>query len=206
MPDLDIRTEHLKVSSFNAYHIHGKSNEDVQRIQFFNGTMIYLPDGIGRIFPRLKVVAVLADLGLTTPRRSNFQNMQNLLQLHFYRNSIERFDEDTLWDLSNLEIFTLYRNKIKFLPDKTFEKNAKLREVDLRWNKLEVLPKDLFKNNVMLQKAFFTGNAINVIQIDFSKLKSIQSLYFNDNVCIDEVSENNFRHLYEKIEKSCAAR
>lgn len=51
--------------------------------------------------------------------------------------NIEIFDENTLWDIPNLEIFTLYKNKLRLINEKTFEKNAKLREVDLRWNKLD---------------------------------------------------------------------
>lgn len=176
---------------------------DVQRIVFFNGTMIYLPDGIGRIFKNLKVFVVLADLGFKFAQRSNFKNLGNLIHLHFYRNDIEIFDENTLWDLPNLEIFTIYKNKVKDLFENTFEKNTKLREVDLRWNKLEVLPKNLFKNNLLLEKAFFTGNSLNVIQIDFAELRNIRTLYFNDNVCIDEVAEGSFNDLYKLIKENC---
>lgn len=203
---MDIQSEHIKVSALNAFHVSGKSDQDVQRIVFFNGTMTYLPDGIGRIFKNLKVFVVLADLNLTFAQRSNFEHLERLIHLHIYRNDIETFAENTLFDLPNLEKFTLYKNKLKVIFGKTFEKNPRLREVDMRWNKLEVLPKDLFENNLLLEEAYFTGNLLNVIQTDFSKLRNLRSLYFNDNVCIDEVSEGNWHDLYRKIEENCRSK
>lgn len=124
VPGFDIRSEHLNVASLTAFHVPGKSDLDVQRIVFFNGTMVYLPDGIGRIFKNLKVFVVLADLNFTFVQRSNFKYLENLIHLHFYRNDIEIFDENTLWDLPNLEIFTLYKNKLRLIQEKAFEKNA----------------------------------------------------------------------------------
>lgn len=152
--------------------------------------MVYLPDGIGRIFKNLKVFVVLADLNFTFVQRTTFKNLEKLIHLHFYRNDIETFDENTLFDLPNLELFTLY-------------KNTKLRVVDLRWNKLEVVPKNLFKNNWLLEEAYFTGNSLRLIMVDFSELRNIRTLYFNDNVCTDAASEGNLFDLYKQIKEDC---
>lgn len=200
---MNVQSEHLKIASVTAFHVPGKSDQDVQRIVFFNGTMVYLPDGIGRIFKNLKVFVVLADLNFTFVQRTTFKNLEKLIHLHFYRNDIETFDENTLFDLPNLELFTLYKNKLKLINENTFEKNTKLRVVDLRWNKLEVVPKNLFKNNWLLEEAYFTGNSLRLIMVDFSELRNIRTLYFNDNVCTDAASEGNLFDLYKQIKEDC---
>lgn len=204
MVGLDIQSQNSKVATVATFHISGKADQDVQRVVFFNGTMVYLPDGIGKIFKNLKVFVVSADLMLQFVQRSNFKHLEKLIHLHIYRNEIETLDETVLFDLPHLELFTLYKNKLKTIGEKTFERNTKLREIDLRWNKLEVLPKQLFANNLLLEEAYFTGNALNVILIDFAGLRNIRRLNFEDNVCVDAVAEGNFSNLYQELAKNCA--
>lgn len=206
MTDLNVQSQNTKVCSITAFHVSGKSDQDVQRITLFNGTMVYLPDGIGKIFKNLKVFVVSADLNLKFVQRSNFKNWAKLIQLHIYRNEIETFDETALFDLPQLEQFSLYRNKVQEIGEKIFEKNTKLKVVDMRWNKLEVLPKQLFANNLLLEEAYFTGNSLNVILVDFSRLRNIRRINFNDNVCVDAESERNFSDLFKQIAENCVVR
>lgn len=176
-------------ATLTGIHASGETDNRTELIQFKNGAMIYLLDGIGNIFPNLKSILIgLPDspsLSTKLIRRSNFQNMKNLFEFVIHKSDIETVDEDTLWDLPNLERFQL-GNNLKLLQERTFEKNTKLREVYLASNRLEFLPRHLFKNNLLLDWVNFEDNSLKIIEIDFSILKNIRYIFFADNVCINE--------------------
>lgn len=200
--DLNNPSETFKEISFNISHIPGKTDPDIERIVFENGTMIYLPDGIGKVLKGLKTF-VVAVVNFKFPKRSNFKNLENLTKLQIYKNDIETLGEETLWDLSNLEIFVLYKNNLKILDERTFDKNTRLKQIDVRWNRLELLPRNLFKNNLLLEEAYFTGNSLKIIQVDFSELRNIRVLNFIDNICINAEYDANSNDLYNLIKANC---
>lgn len=54
---MNIRTN-VQVSSVSGYHLPGMSDEDVKVIDFANGTIYYLPTGIGNFFQNLNTLSV----------------------------------------------------------------------------------------------------------------------------------------------------
>jgi len=189
--NMDIRQENLDLSTFSGSHQSGKSDVDVQRILFKNGTMFYLPNGIGCIFKNLKDFTVDKNLKIKRLKRSNFQNLENLISLLFNGNDVVIINEDTLWDLPNLKEFELYYNKLKVLHERTFEQNSKLTDVHMKYNQLEFLPRNLFKNNLLLERVTFVANFLLRIDTEFSHLKNVQALFFYDNICIDAIYDRD---------------
>jgi len=173
-------------------HLPGKTAEDVEVIRFHNGKMRHIPDKIGHFFKNLKYFLVRSKLNLKILRRSNFENLLNLVDLEIGSNNIDTLNKDTLWDLPNLERFSFYDNELKMLHESTFENNLKLREVYLRSNNLEFLPRYLFKNNLFLQSVNFDNNLLSIVETSFSNIKSISLLH---NVCINALYDG--KHCFE---------
>lgn len=166
-----------------------ESNAKVELMQFHNGTMFYLMNGLGKLFPNLKSIFVgySDEISLNTKliSRSNFQNMEKLFEIVIHRSDIETISEDVLWDLPSLERFQL-DGKLKELPERIFEKNAKLTEVYLASNVLEFLPRQLFKNNLNLNWVNFKDNSLKFIETDFMHFEHIKYIFLAGNVCIDK--------------------
>lgn len=185
--DLDIRGENMVLESFTGTHEEGRTDQNVERIVFVNGTMASFPNGMGNFFRNLKeLVAYTNDstLGPKSIRRSDFQNIEKINNLYFVGNGIETVDADALWDLPNLEILLLRENKLKQLHETTFEKNIKLHTVILDHNKLENLPRNLFRHNVALSLVKLNYNRIKIIDTDFTELKNIRYIELYKNICI----------------------
>lgn len=190
---MDVRSEYAEV----AFYGDVQTNEIVEWIKFERGTMLYLPDGIGKYFKNVKYLDVKSGLNLKRLRRSNFKNFENLGKIHIFGNDIETLDDDIFWDLPNLNYLQLMDNHMKTIPERIFEKNTKLKYVHLQSNKLENLPENLFKNNSLLQWVEFNNNSLTSIKIDFIGLKNIKRIDFRNNVCIDsfyDASENSIQN------------
>lgn len=150
--------ENLEVETFTGTHLPGYADHNITQIWFWHGTLSYIPNGIGLIFKHLEKFLVGYDdrnLGLTFIKRSNFENMNLLTLLEFHSGNIEAFDQDTLWDLPNLDVFVITNNRLKELHENTFERNTKLRYVNVNSNRLEFLPTHLFKHNPLIEELYF---------------------------------------------------
>ncbi|XP_037035531.1 toll-like receptor 7 isoform X1 [Bradysia coprophila] len=160
--DLNIRQEHFVVTNFTGWHHFGKGNEHVEIIMFFSGVMASLPRNVGAIFTNLTSLIVSVDTRRIS--RSNFQNLTRLELILFHKSSVAEFDENSLWDLPNLETFSLENSKLlKLLHAATFSRNSKLREVVMKSNALQSLPRNLFQNNSLLESVSFDYNSIETI-------------------------------------------
>lgn len=183
-------------------YISGESIDGVELIQFHNGTMFGLVNGIGKFFPNLKSLFIgysdSVSLNTKLISRTNFENMENLFEIAIHKSDVETIIEDTLWDLPNLERFQL-DGKLNELSDRTFERNGKLKEVYLASNELEFLPRKLFKNNFSLDWVNFKDNFLKIIEIDFIRLTSLKYIFLAGNVCINE----NFNKTDVQIEGQC---
>lgn len=188
--DLNVLSRSIVVDKLLGAHKTGRTNNNVQLIQFHNGSLFYLLDGIGTLFPNLASILVgYADdadpLNTKLIRRSNFQNMKNLFEIVVHKSRIETVDEDLLWDLPNLERFHV-EGKIKELPERLFEVNTKLKEVYLASNALRFLPANLFRYNLDLDWVNFVDNSLTFILVDFMLLPNIRYIFLDGNVCIDK--------------------
>lgn len=196
---LAVRYKNFGVDKLIGTHESNGTNSKVELIQFHNGTMFYLIDGIGKLFPNLKSFFVgysdSLPLNTTLIRRSNFQNMENLFEIAIHQSEIDWIYEDLLWDLPNLERFQL-DGMLLDIPERTFEKNIKLKEVYLASNSLVFLPRNLFKNNSDLKWVNFACNSLKFIETDFTRLPHIQYIFLTGNLCINQ----NWNKTAEMIE------
>lgn len=179
---MEVRSENVEVTSVSGVHLNNSINADVDGIRFINGTMFYIPDGIGNIFENILGIIVGSEnqsslLSTKIIKRSNFKHLQYLYKIFFYPNDIASLDEDTLWDLPFLEEFFVIANKLKVIPERLFEKNARLLNVDLRSNQLEYLPKNLFRNNLLLNRVDFHDNLLKLMEIDFTGFTFIKEIW-----------------------------
>ncbi|XP_037036930.1 uncharacterized protein LOC119074765 [Bradysia coprophila] len=183
---LNVRSKNVVVDKLIGAAKLNKSR--VEFIQFHNGTMLYLLDGIGKFFPNLKSVLVgysdTVSLNTTLMRRSNFQHMENLFEIVIHKSDIETIAVDLLWDLPQLERFHL-EGKLKELPERIFEKNVKLKEVYLASNSLVFLPRKLFWNNLHLTWVNLEHNLLTFIEVDFMMLPNIQYVFLAGNNCVN---------------------
>lgn len=206
LTDLDIRKENIEVESITGSHENDKTNEDVRLLQFTSGSLVYLPKGIGKFFKNVQSLQVNDNLGTKLITRSNFENMTQLVELYFFDNQIELLNEDSFWDLPNLEIFQLQNNKIKEINDTLFDRNEKLWSVNIKSNKmLEILPKNLFKNNPYLREVILDDNRLKEIpekmfekniKLKYASMKSnrlgdIPRNLFKNNFLLEAVSFDN---------------
>lgn len=202
---LNVQNKNFGVDRLIGSHEFNENNDKVELIQFHNGTMFYLVDGIGRLFPNLKSFFVgYSDsdsdpLNTTLIRRSNFLNMENLFEIAIHKSDIAWIYEDLLWDLPNLERFQLDGILLE-IPERTFENNAKLKEVYLAANALVFLPKNLFKNNLDLKWVNLANNSLLFIQTDFRRLPNILYIFLAGNLCINQ----NFNKTAEQVEDRSA--
>lgn len=200
---LNVDNKNVVVNKLVGAHKSEGSNNNVELIQYHNGTMLYLLDGIGKLFPNLKSVFVgysdSISLHTVLIRRSNFQHMANVFEIAIHKSSIETVADDVFWDLPQLERFQL-DGKLKELPERIFEKNVKLQEVYLASNALVFLPRKLFRKNLDLKWVNFEGNFLKFIEVDFMLLPDIKYVFLAGNICVNRnlnKTEENIEDQYE---------
>lgn len=173
---IDIQGNNIETGSFNGSHLSGKSEWDVEGIHLVNGTMTYLPTGLGLYFENIRHLTVgeltpdFGSLGTKVVRRSDLRNLKKLEGLSFLRNDIETLHEDALWDLPHLKFFKFVENKLKVLFNGTFSRNTNLVQVDFSSNQLHFLPPFLFRNNPMVSAVNFQMNFVKEIDESFFKI------------------------------------
>lgn len=206
----------------NGTHLPEKNNSHVEQINFQNGTMRYIPNGIGEFFYNLKNLIVgdipsLTCLGTKAVTRLNFKNLTKLRQITFVSNHIERLDKDALWDLAHLEIFGLTGQNLSFLNVRTFERNTKLKHAAVFSTGLRDLYENVFRYNLLLESVYFENNVIEGIHgatflrntklgqvsLRSNKLKSLPTDLFNNNPLLFDIdfSENSLDYIKTNFTK-----
>lgn len=199
-------TKNVEIASFNGTHLPGKNDSHVEQIQFQNGTMLYIPNGIGKFFKNLKKLMVgdvpsLTFLGTKAFTRLNFKNLTKLQEISFVSNDIRKLDKDALWGLENLEVFTLTAQNLNFLNVRTFERNTKLKRVAVCSTELRLLYENVFRYNFLLESVSFDNNVIETlnegtfqrnanlrtVSLRSNKLESLPAELFKNNPLLFDV-------------------
>ncbi|KAJ6639752.1 Serine protease gd [Pseudolycoriella hygida] len=208
---LELQGENMQIVSFGDTHRPGKRDQDVEMLQFYNGTMLFLPNGIGTFFTNLKTLVVghgrekTSLLGTKSIKRLSFKELEQLEELEFYRNDIEVIDEDSLWDLKNLQSFRIVNNKLKVLHERTFKRNVQLKVLAMHSNHLTSLPRNLLKHNAMLEYVDFSHNSLitidektfvfnlklKVLSLGYNQIKSLPPNFFTYNILLEELNLQN---------------
>ncbi|KAG4076581.1 hypothetical protein HA402_001868 [Bradysia odoriphaga] len=197
---VNVQTDNIQIEFVTGYHMKNNSDQNVEYLTFLNGSLVYLPHGIGNFFPNLRTLQIGPGLGTKRVSRSYFRNMTNLDRLQFLENSIDTLEEDSLWDLENLETFQLTGNQIVELNEKFFQKNEKLQWILLNSNKLQTLPKHLLRRNSLLTDIDFQNNRLHLIDEETFETNDatpihrfvIESFLFVGNNLLKTVDEKCF--------------
>lgn len=157
-------TTDVEVFSVSGTHIPGESNHIVKLIQFVNGTMFSLPNGVGIFFENVERILVGNNrpwlMKIKFIKRSSFVSLTKLTYIGITSNDLEKIDSDAFVDLPNLETFYLYGNGSLVLHENTFEQNEKLSTIEIMDVHLKHIPGNLFRNNLLLEDIrLFVGDS-----------------------------------------------
>jgi len=118
---------------FIGDHEYIKTNLDVYGVEFNQCTVSQVPQGLTKIFPNLKMLAI--------------------------KNSkLEEICKNDLIEYKNIEKFISYKNKIEFLPGDLFEDFKHLEWIEFWENKLGIIEPNIFDGLNNLKYVDIEGN------------------------------------------------
>ncbi|CAO1386296.1 unnamed protein product [Diamesa hyperborea] len=189
--DLIVRTGNVEITSISKNK--NDVNESLVDVFYVLGSedIEYLPKGVQRYFPKLKIYEVVSS-SLKYIRRQDFLNLTTLKALRLSHNKIENVPEDVFTTLFNLESLDLKHNQIKEINEETFMNLTNLKVIKLNYNKLETISSKLFLKNINLIEINLSDNVLSIIGFQcFTHLTSLEELYLNSNLCIDKIYRNS---------------
>lgn len=123
------------VKSFDGVHKGGKTNHDVVKLQIIDETVHYLPSGISKIFPNLKIL-IVRNCGLKVIEANDLKNFKEIEKLDFYTNELTTLPNDLFRRLKKLNRIDFDMNEIEFMSSKLFGPipDAQWKWIDLKNN------------------------------------------------------------------------
>lgn len=171
-----------------------KSPIDVGWLEINEQDTVYLPNGIGVLFPNLTMLEI-ENSRVWFVERSNFAKMNKLSLFYLTSNPIANIPFDSFYDLKSLQDLDISSCQLTKLHSRLLETNQELKAFNISDNRLETLPSKLFKKNIKLEIVFATNNRLKFISGQlFSNLINIQFIDFSQND-IQNISANAFRDL-----------
>jgi len=114
-------------------HLNGKSNTDVQGVQFFDCNLTKVPAGITKIFANLKMLAILSS-GLKRICKDDLVEYKNIEKFICNSNKLVFLPGNLFDDFENLEWIELWNNNIKLIEPNIFDNLKNLKYVDIEQN------------------------------------------------------------------------
>lgn len=161
-----------------------RSFNDVNVFYAYNPDITYIPKSIGEFFPNLRYFRITKS-ALRYIEFRDFKNLKQLQTLDLSSNKIERISQCSFHYTESLVKLNLNGNKIQALHEKTLMNLPLLEEFTANNNEITHLDGDIFQNNAQLKDIQMSGNQLTVIEVNFQTMKSIKSLDFKNNNCID---------------------
>ncbi|CRK93245.1 CLUMA_CG006788, isoform A [Clunio marinus] len=180
--------EHNKICSL-GYGIYNQSDDYIVLEFNFNRKIFFLPENIGKNFPKLEEYRAFYG-SIKTLTQSNFKDMKNLKQLLLNGNKIERIDSNLFDELSSLETLGLDENKIKFIDSKAFEVITKKSIL------ISLLGNECISNVVSITE--YDVPNIEIIRNDYKELIDDEC-----GVPLDICSSTDSTKLNNEIDTSC---
>ena len=171
------------LSLIEKKHLENFTNNDVKVFKFNKQIVDQIPSGIGKLFPNLKHAVFYANK-LKKIRRSEMEELPNLIVLSFHSNFISYVAEDTFVDFKLLQSISISFNKLQNLPDRVFHNQPNLQRVYLNQNNLIMLKPELFEKNNRLEIVELQHNLLSIIA-PFSESLPITNINLKFNFCID---------------------
>lgn len=203
-----ILNKNTEVKKVSGRHVFLYFDEDVNDVSIVNQSVVYISNGIGGLFPRLKQLEVISS-GLKFIKRINFERMTHLRDLRLDRNEIEIIFSDTFWDLRNLVWLSMSGNKIKSLTE-----GLTLRMPNLLWltandNEIEVCKEKYFRRNRKIEMISLRNNKLNDVKMNFRKFPRISYVDMRLNPCVNNIASkkenpSGFVEIQSKINTNCS--
>lgn len=124
-----------------------------------------------------------------------FRDLTDLefLDLSFSKNEV--YHESLFENLRNLKHLAIHFNPIKRIREKTFKSLVNLKIINLTACKLETLSSGLFEKNLNLEVIMLGSNLLTIIEVDFTALTTLKTLFLHKNSCIDENVTDDKKYL-----------
>ncbi|CAO1424443.1 unnamed protein product [Diamesa tonsa] len=225
--NFQIKNENALIESVKGQHLPGKTQIDVNGLMIIFSKNKFLSSDIFEKFPNLKELSVWF-YSVEKIVQGNFHGAQHLKRIIINNNKISELTDNIFSGASKLVSVSMNYNRINSISNKTFAGLTNLKTINLDHNYLESLPRgifddlihlsnisltgniltrldgDLFKNNLKITNLWFSSNQLSVIGSNLiTPLRSLESAYFYNNLCISETLPNsvNINDLNDKIAK-----
>lgn len=168
-------------------------NVNIQGFYVKNSNSTYIPHGLSTSLPSLKYF-VFKESKLTQISMDSLKNLNDLIEVNFYRNFLTKIENGIFLDNQKLQKIILSDNKIKNIDNCTFSGLKDLQEVHLNDNELTTLEPGLFLDNHNLTVIKLQMNAIkklpvslfhglsklNTVTLDYNELTTLPDRMFVD--------------------------
>jgi len=129
---------HEKISEnhelkFTGQHQSGKTNMDVQSVEFNLCTVTKVPQGLTKIFPNLNILKIL-NSNLENICKSDLVEYKNIKRFNCNENEVKFLPADLFEGFENLEFISFNNNKLDFIEPNILDGLEKLKFVDFRGN------------------------------------------------------------------------
>jgi Leucine-rich repeat (LRR) protein len=213
-----------EMAVIESRHVNTNDNQ-ITSVRFTDSTVFSIPSGLFLKFPNLEML----DMNGQNVHRIEpftFQRASRLTRLDLAGNFIRKIEQDTFSGASNLSVLLIDRNQlteitrssfetltsladislsenpITRIHKDSFENLAKLRFVNIGNSRLTFLHRDLFRNNLGVRFIELASNQIVAMSNRmFSHLAELQSLFLNNNLCIDRIwwPNQNFTEIEREL-------
>jgi Leucine-rich repeat (LRR) protein len=169
---LDVQKPKIKITELSGDHLAGKSNKDVNELIVRDQTVLFMPEGVDELFPRLQSITI-DNSKLSKISKADFSSIPALKELMIRKNVIESIDPDSFDNNLQLEKIDLGENQLKVIPEKLFAKLPSIKTLMLNNNDIEELHMNVIDCPASIRHFDFSNNA---------KLKSVQANIAN--ICL----------------------
>lgn len=114
-------------------HLNGKTNNDVEAIDFENCDLDEIPSGLAEIFPNIDTLQVY-NSKLKVIKKEDIKDFKKIKDLFLASNEIKKIPGNLFESKTDIEIIKLCCNKIEFIGSELLDGLKKLKFVDLRKN------------------------------------------------------------------------
>lgn len=206
--DLIVSVRNAKLIEVEGKQMRFYSNKDLNDLAIINQKTVFIPDGLGRTFEKLKQLEIISSQ-LKFVFRRNFAEMKFLIDLRLDDNFLERISSDVLWDLKSLQWLSLTGNRIKTLPDDLLIKCSQFVWFTADENEIISFDEKILQSNSKLEMISMRRNKLMKIRFEIDNFSEISVIDFRDNLCVDATADKNqdvepFENIQEIIRVNCS--
>jgi BTB/POZ domain/Leucine rich repeat len=118
--EVSITKPFTNIKEIIGKHQPGKIHKDVEAIKFLSTTVHYVPRGLDKIFPALKVLDI-ENCGLLSIAQNDFHGLQKLEVLNLSQNQLQWLPSNLLVGMTKLKCISFYNNKLERVSSKLLE-------------------------------------------------------------------------------------